>query len=110
MSNLGTSPSPRFFRHAGGFGSGEDLSGSAATVAQRTPKSSSPDDSRNKFSKKGTTARSAGVKVWPAAPQGRFRSGGTSLPRSLTHASRPNKPAAKLFSASRNPGVSGASN
>src|SRR6266853_5000280 len=83
MPNLGTSPRPRFFRHAAGFGNGEYLSGSAATAAHRTPKSSSPDDSRNKFSKNGITARSAGVNVWPAARQGRFRLGGRYFPGSL---------------------------
>src|SRR5262245_59561597 len=108
IPNFGASLRPRFLRQAPGLGSGENLSGDAVTCAHRTPKSSSPDDSRNKFSKNGITPRSAGEKVWPAARQGRSWFGGKYLPGSLTHASRPNKPAAKLVNVSRKSGSNGA--
>src|SRR6266852_2557823 len=109
IPNLGLAERLRFSRHAAGSGSGENLSGSVVTLAQRTPKSSSPEDSRNRFSKKGITARSAGVKVWPGERQGRFTLG-LYLPGSLTHASRVNRPVARLFRVSRNSGVRVGSN
>src|SRR5712692_1814057 len=104
IPNLGLAERPRFSRHAAGSASGENLSGSVVTLAQRTPKSSSPEDSRNRFSKKGITARSLGTKVWPGERQGRFTLG-LYLPGSLTHASKVNSPEAKLFSVSRNSGI-----
>src|SRR2546428_2429045 len=102
IPNFGALLRPRFLRQESAFGSGENLSGLATTTAQRTPRSSSPDDSRSRFPKKGMTARSAGANVWPAARQGRSTFGGLYLPASLIHASSPNRPAARLLSVSRN--------
>src|SRR5215475_7831006 len=109
IPNFGALLRPRFLRQESAFGRGENLSGLAERSAQRTPKSSSPDDSRSRFSKKGMTARSLGENAWLAARQGRFPFG-LYLVGSLIHASSPNNPAARLLSVSRNSGVSGSSN
>src|SRR2546428_5454009 len=103
--NLGASVRPRFRRHARGSANGLNFSGSAPSPTHRSPSSSSEDDARSRFSKKGITSRSLGANMWPGSRHGRLGSGGVYFVDSLTQASRPNNPAARFSRVSRNSGV-----